>query len=92
MTKLAACPFCGRTEFVRTVSTHEEEDLFCEHDETFAVCCDASYDAYPVPEGVRTGCGAHSGYHETMAEAITNWNRSATPWLAKRNWHFNDEY
>lgn len=62
MIELKKCPFCGSS----AVYVQQETDYY---DKTknyqFCVVCNFNWD----------GCGASSGYRDTMQEAIEAWNR-----------------
>lgn len=60
--QLLPCPFCGNTKlFVGTSDDILDDGKTNE----FAVCCDFS----------QGGCGASSGFEDTMEEAIEIWNK-----------------
>ena len=68
-----ACPFCGKSEYVRARKCliHEdgEEDFYWGYN----AICDASGVAGTA------GCGAQAGWQETVEEALAAWNRRAIP-------------
>jgi hypothetical protein len=67
---LEPCPFCGNHDSVHVIAYHacdyvdQSEGL-----EGFIVICDAS------GFGRKNGCGAATGWYETIDEAKAAWNR-----------------
>lgn len=67
---LERCPFCGNTERVHVIAYHacdyvdQSEGL-----DGFIAICDAS------GFGRKNGCGAATGWYETIDEAKAAWNR-----------------
>ena len=65
-TKLKPCPFCGRVKpFLGRLT--EIETVDANHNEQFAVVCDAQ----------NGGCGAASGFFTSKNKACEAWNRRA---------------
>ena len=62
MSKLKPCPFCGQTEYLCVWAEGIKENR------QYQVVCDASHDG---------GCGASSGWKDTIMEAKEAWNRRA---------------
>jgi len=62
MSKLKPCPFCGQTEYLCVWAEGIKENR------QYQVVCDASHDG---------GCGASSGWKDTITEAKEAWNRRA---------------
>lgn len=60
MSKLKPCPFCGQTEYLCMWAEGIKENR------QYQVVCDASHDG---------GCGASSGWKDTITEAKEAWNR-----------------
>ena len=67
--KLKPCPFCGNDKTAEIITEQEEfellgiEDNFAE--EAYAIACSTH----------KGGCGAYSGWHDTVEQAIEAWNR-----------------
>ena len=67
---LEPCPFCGNSDRVHVIAYHacdyvdQSEGL-----EGFIALCDAS------GFGRKSGCGAATGWYETVAAASAAWNR-----------------
>jgi len=67
---LEPCPFCGNHDRVYVIAYHacdyvdQSEGL-----DGFIAICDAS------GFGRKNGCGAATGWYETIAEATAAWNR-----------------
>ena len=68
--ELEPCPFCGSHDRVHVIAYHacdyvdQSEGL-----DGFITICDAS------GFGRKNGCGAATGWYETIAEATAAWNR-----------------
>ena len=62
MRDLIPCPFCGQQKYL-CVLADGEKDM-----RQYQIVCDASDDG---------GCGASSGWYDTIAEAKAAWNRRA---------------
>lgn len=70
--QLRQCPFCGQTTTLVVSGSSEFHDEDCcgrDHDDSYAVFCDAS------TEAKRGGCGASGGFQPTKAKAVAKWNR-----------------
>lgn len=60
--ELKPCPFCGQTEYLCVWAEGIKENR------QYLVVCDVSHDG---------GCGASSGWKNTIMEAKEAWNRRA---------------
>lgn len=66
---LKPCPFCGKTEIIvldaNDISEADPDDNRWEPDPCYAVVCDYN----------NGGCGATSGYRESIGQAADAWNQ-----------------
>lgn len=79
MKELKSCPFCGKN--VAEITTIQECEL-CSNFEDDELC--PNYDMtgscggrFVVCNANKGGCGAATGWYQTIEEAINAWNRRA---------------
>ena len=91
---LAACPFCGRVDTV--VFSNALEDEYCSGGEGCPAFSggnarDECGMHYAICDATRGGCGASSGWGETLDEVADKWNaRAVTPAAARESGHVYD--